>query len=103
LHDIGGIDLAVAQYARTHNVSADAARQAIVDSIRASGATATTANPDAAAAVEALASFVENPRGTLTLKLTPRGRVPAMQLIQALKTDPVAALAQFQVEASAGR
>ena len=41
------------------------------------------------AIVEALARFIENPNGTLTLKLTPRGKVPVMPLIQALKTDPL--------------
>ena len=35
LRDVGGIDLAVAQYARTQNVSREAARRAIVDNIRA--------------------------------------------------------------------
>jgi hypothetical protein len=96
LGDLGGVDLAVTQYASSHNVSAEDGRRAIVDSIKAAGAT----NPDAVAIEEALEHFIENPRGTLTLKLTPRGKVPAMQLIQALKTDPMAALAQFQVEAS---
>jgi hypothetical protein len=100
VRDIGGVDLAVAQYARMQNVSRDAARQAIVASIRDNSATATATNPDAAAIVNALTRFIESPLTTLTLKLTPRGKVPAMQLFQALKTDPLAALAQFQVEAS---
>ena len=52
------------------------------------------------AAVEALARFIETPRTTLTLKLTPRGKVPAMQLLQLLQTDPLGALAQFRTEAS---
>jgi hypothetical protein len=103
LRDIGGVDLAVAQYAHTQNMSPDIARRTIIDNIEASYATATTPNPDAAALVWALARFIETPRGTLTLKLTPRGKVPALQLIQALKTDPFVALAQFQVEASTGR
>jgi hypothetical protein len=103
LRDIGGVDLAVAQYARTQNVTRDTARRTIVENIKASNATTTTPNPDAAAIVAALADFIETPRGTLTLKLTPRGKVPAMQLIQALRTDPLVALAQFQVEASTGR
>jgi hypothetical protein len=47
-----------------------------------------------------LARFIETPRGTLTLKFTPRAKVPAMQLIQLLSTDPLVALAQFQVQAS---
>lgn len=100
VRDTGGVDLAVAQYARMQNVSRDAARQAIVASIRDNSATATATNPDAAAIVNALMRFIESPLTTLTLKLTPRGKVPAMQLFQALKTDPLAALAQFQVEAS---
>jgi hypothetical protein len=103
LRDIGGVDLAVAQYAHTQNMSPDIARRTIIENIEASNVTATTPNPDAAALVWALARFIENPRGTLTLKLTPRGKVPAMQLIQALRTDPLVALAQFQVEASTGR
>ncbi len=36
LRDIGGVDLAVAQYARTQNVTRDAARRAIVENIKAS-------------------------------------------------------------------
>jgi hypothetical protein len=56
-----------------------------------------------AALVDALAHFVESPKGTLTLKLTPHGKVPAMQVIQVLKIDPLTALAQFQVEASTTR
>jgi hypothetical protein len=103
VRDLGGVDLSVAQYARTQNISPDTARRNIVENIRASSATATTTNPDALAIVDALASFIENPRGTLRLKLTPHGKVPAMQLIQALKTDPLVALALFQVEASTGR
>ena len=102
LRDTGGIDLAVAQYARSQNVSRDAARSAIIDSIRSGSETTTGPNPDAAAAVEALARFVETPGQTLNLKLTPLAKVPAMQLIQLLKTDPQAALAQFRIEASTG-
>jgi hypothetical protein len=96
VRDLGGIDLAIAQYARSHNASPDDARRAIVNGIRAAGAS----SPDAVPIVEAVARFIENPRGTLTLKLTPRGKVPAMQLIQTLQTNPQGALTQFQIEAS---
>ena len=47
LRDIGGVDLAVAQYARTQNVSPDEARRAIIDNIKADGAAMATTNPDA--------------------------------------------------------
>jgi hypothetical protein len=102
LRDLGAVDLAVAQYARSKTVSRDAARRAIIDNIRAGSETATGANPDAAAAVEALARFVESPGQTLNFKLTPLGKVPALQLIQTMKSDPLAALAQFRIEVSTG-
>jgi hypothetical protein len=51
----------------------------------------------------ALTRFIENPRGTLTIKLTPRGKVAMMQILEAMKTSPVAARARFQVEATTGR
>jgi hypothetical protein len=103
LRDLGGVDLAVAQYARTQNLTPDAARRAITESLRGTGATMATTNPDAMAITDALIRFIEDPRGTLTVKLTPQGKVPAMQLVSALKTDPLAALERFQVEASTGR
>ena len=102
LRDTGGIDLAVAQQARTQNISRDAARRAIVDGIRSGSEQAATANPDAVAAVEAIARFVESPGQTLNIKLTPLGKVPVVQLMQLLKADPMVALAQFRIEASTG-
>lgn len=94
LRDQGGVDLAVAQFARSHNLSREAARQAIVETIR-------NANTDDALkpAVDALVNFVETPGQTLVIKLTPRAKAPALQL---LRTEPPQALAQFRIEASSG-
>jgi hypothetical protein len=100
VHDIGGVDLGIQQYARTQNLSADAARQAIVAAIRTNSTGVTEANPDAAIIVDALVGFIEKPGATLTVKFTPRGNVPTMLLVQQVKTDPLGALAQFQVEAA---
>ena len=50
----------------------------------------------------AITRFVERPGQTLNIKLTPLGKLPAMQLIQLLKTDPLIALEQFRIEASTG-
>jgi hypothetical protein len=102
LRDSGGVDLAVAFYARAQNVSREAARQAIVESIKAGSEKIADANPDVTALVEALVRFVETPRQSLSIKLRPLGKVPALQLLQLLQTDPLAALAQFQIEASTG-
>jgi hypothetical protein len=101
LRDLGSVDLGVVQYARTQNVSREEARKAIVESIKASSEDVAT-NPDAVNAVQAIARFVESPGQTLVIKLTPLGKVPAMQLFQLMKTDPLIALAQFRIEASTG-
>jgi hypothetical protein len=101
VRDLGGVDLAVAQYARSQNVSREVARRTIIENIEASAKTS-TAGPDALAVAEALAHFIENPGGALIIKLTPLGKVPALQLIQVMKTDPMIALTQFQVEVSTG-
>ena len=102
VRDLGAVDVGVVQYARTQNISREAARKAIADDIRSSAAASKTNNPDAEAAVQALARFIESPGQTLVIKLTPLGKVPAMQLFQLLKTDPLVALAQFRIEASTG-
>jgi hypothetical protein len=102
LRDNGGVDLVVTQFARTQNVSRDAARQALVESIKAKREQIASANPDADAVVDAVARFVETPGETLSIKLTPRAKAPLMQLMQLLQTDPQSALAQFRIEASTG-
>jgi hypothetical protein len=101
LHDLGGVDLMVAQYARAQNISRDGARRAISEGIE-TNAKAMTDRPEVLAAAEALVHFIETPGQTLIIKLTPLGKVPALQLLQLLKTDPIIALAQFQIEASTG-
>lgn len=103
VRDTGGIDLAVAQYARTQNLTREAARQAIMDNARRNAAGMAALSSDAMAIGGALARFVETPRGTLTLRLTPKGKVPLMDLIEAGKANPVDALARFQVDVVAGR
>ena len=50
--------------------------------------------------IRAFSNFT--PGQTLKLKLSPRAKVPAMQLVQLLHTDPSIALAEFRIEASTG-
>jgi hypothetical protein len=102
LHDSGVVDLVVAQFARIQNVSRDAARSAIVEMIRAQGEKVTTANLDAKPAVDAIAGFVATSGQTLSIKLTPLGKVPMLQLMDVLNHEPIVALAQFRIEASTG-
>jgi hypothetical protein len=103
LRDTGGVDLAVAQFARTQNMGREEARQAIIQNIRETGMKLSGANADAMAIAGAIARFVELPGGTLSIKLTPRGKVPVMQIADTLKTNPMLALARFQVDAGNGR
>jgi hypothetical protein len=102
LHDSGAVDLVVAQFSRIQNVSRVAARSAIVDMIRAQGVKIAASNLDAKAAADALADFVATSGQTLSLKLTPLGKVPVVQLMDVLDTEPIVALAQFRIEASTG-
>ncbi len=102
LHDLGGVDLLIAQFARMQNISRDDARQAILATIKAGGDRFGSDNPDVTGAVDAISRFIATPRQTLTLKLTPRAKVPVMQLVQLLGTDPPSAAAQFKIEASTG-
>ena len=101
VRDTGGVDLGVAQYARTQNVSRDDARKAIAQSIRDTSTTETDA-ATMEAIRGALISFVETPGQMLIVKLTPRAKLPALRLFQLMKTDPLLALAQFRIEASTG-
>jgi hypothetical protein len=102
LRDVGAVDFAIAQYARSQNTGRDAARQAILDAIKVDQEAIGSANRDADALFSALARFVETPGQTLVIKLTPRAKVPVLQLFQLLKTDSLSALAQFRIEASTG-
>lgn len=102
LRDSGVVDLIVAQFSRIQNVSRDAARSTIVEMIRAHGEKIAASNLDARVAVDALAGFVETSGQTLTIKLTPLGKLPVLQLVDALNNEPIVALAQFRIEASTG-
>ena len=82
--------------------SRDEARKAILDSIQAQGDAIGVGNPDATALITAISQFIETPGQTLVIKLTPRAKAPALQLMQLLNTDPQSALAQFKIEASTG-
>ncbi len=102
LRDKGGVDSVTAWSARLQNVSRDAARRTVVDSVRVDGAKIAAGNPDVGTVVDAIASYVETPGQTLVIKLTPRAKAPLMQLMQLMQIDPQAVLAQFRIEASTG-
>lgn len=102
LRDSGGVDLAVAQYARMQNVGRDAARQTILDNIGAYRKQAASLNPDAGAAVDAIARFIETPGQTLVIKLTPIGTLPILGVLDLVNMEPTIAFFYFRIEASTG-
>jgi hypothetical protein len=97
MRDLGALDLAIADYAGLLNISREAARQSLIQTIRNAGAT-----EELKPAVEALVNFIETPGQTLVVKLTPLTKATAFQLMQLLKIEPVQVLTQFRVEVSAG-
>ncbi len=103
MQDAGGIDLALAQQASQQGISKDAARQALTDDVREAATQMAADNPDVKVIADAVIRFIENPRSTLTIKLTPKGKIAMMQLAEAIKTNPIATLARFQVEATSER
>ena len=103
LRDAGALDLAIAQFAAKQGVPAALARLIMIETLKQSAAQMTQGNPELRPAVEALARFLETPRGTLTIRVIPKGRVLVQQLIDAAKNDPSDALSQFRVEVTVDR
>jgi hypothetical protein len=60
-------------------------------------------NPDIKPIADAIARFIETPRGTLTIKVIPKGRILIQEVIEAATRDPMAALSQFRIEATTSR
>jgi hypothetical protein len=102
LSDVGGVDLLVTQQARAQGISRADARRDIVDGIWHAAEEAARANRDIEATVGAITRFVERPGQTLNIRLVPTDKAPVLQLIQLLKTDPLAALERFRIQASTG-
>ena len=103
VRDTGGIDLAVAQLARTQKLSRDDARKQMMDKVRETAAGMTVLSINSMAIGGAVARFLETSGGTLTLRLTPKGKVSMMELTEAGKQNPFDALSRFEIEATAGR
>ena len=105
LRDTGGVDLAVAQYARTQNVSREAARSArSSQNIRENGdedgggQSGRDGDRGRGRALHRDCRAARSPSSSRRA-----ARSPVMQLIETLKANPMAALARFQVDAGNGR
>jgi hypothetical protein len=103
VRDLGAIELAVTQFARDQGIPPVVARRAVLDQIQELGAALGQTNPELVPVVKAVASFIEAPRGTLTIRLSPKSSMMLMVLINAMAEDPSAALSQVRIEAAVSR
>jgi len=100
LRDLGLIDVAAAQLGQTKGGDAEVGRALLVESLAERAAATTQSSPELQPLFDALSRFVQGKGETLTIALKPRGSVGLLQLIEALRRDPVAALlANFTVDA----
>jgi hypothetical protein len=100
IHDLGGLDLMVADVARKQNLSADAARRVIVEIATQPAAALVPSSPDLSGLADAMAHFIEVPGGKLSISITPKGRVPLLPLLAGAQANPATILAQFRIQPS---
>jgi hypothetical protein len=100
--DSGLLDLVTAQVAKSQGISVSAARSKAIDDMNQAVRAQPQQSPELNRLVDALARFLGASGQTLKVRLTPKGQVNIMQTLQSTKTNPVAALARFNVEASVG-
>jgi hypothetical protein len=96
--DLGAVDLSVAQYARKQNIPTEQARSTLADEIRTKGRAAGNNDPVSGRLADAVAAFIEKPRGTVAVKITPRAKLPVMQFIELTKNDPATAFTLFDID-----
>jgi hypothetical protein len=100
VHDSGGLDFTIAQAAKTQGLSASAARAKMVSDLQLGASMQPRQSPEFQRLVDELARFLAGDGSTLKIRLTPKGRVNLMQLMELAKTDPIGALSRFGVETS---
>jgi hypothetical protein len=99
LRDTGALRTALAHYAKSKSLSVDAARKEIIESVNETAKSSAQSNPDAAIVAQALVQFIEVPGSTLTISVTPKGRVNFKQAFDKANGDPAATAALFTIEA----
>jgi hypothetical protein len=103
IRDLGGLDLKVAEIARTQNLTPDAARRMLVEIATHPPGALVASNADMAGLADAMAHFIEAPGGRLSISITPKGRVPLLPLFATAQGDPATILAQFRIQSSVAR
>ncbi|HEX5959447.1 MAG TPA: hypothetical protein VFY92_12435 [Hyphomicrobiaceae bacterium] len=102
LRDLGLIDLVAAEIARPTGQGPDVGRSLLLQAWEKQAST--QPDPGAQPFFQAMRQFVQGKGETLTVRLTPKGHVRALELAEALRLDPAGAvLAGFTVEATSGK
>ena len=99
LRDTGGVTTALARYAKSKNLSVDDARKEIIASVNESVKAQAPSTPDADVVAQAIIQFIEVPGSTLTITVTPKGRVNIKQAFGTSASDPAATAALFTIDA----
>jgi hypothetical protein len=105
LRDLGMVDILAAEAARARGLGPEAGRGLLQEQWTLGAQRQTQLYPGAQALYDAVGRFLQGKGETLTVRLTPRGRVPVLKLIEALRLSPAdnTLLAAFTVEASSAR
>lgn len=96
VHDTGGVTLLFDQVAKAQNVSVEAARRAMIESMTNQVQSQGTA--EQRRFVGPVSQFLQAPGATLKIILTPKGQLSVVQAVQSLQADPADLLAQFNIE-----
>jgi hypothetical protein len=99
LRDTGGLKTALTQYAKGKGLSEDDARKQIIDSVNDTAKSTAQSNPDALVIGQAIVQFIEMPGSTLTITVTPKGKVNFKKAFEASNGDPASATTLFTIEA----
>jgi hypothetical protein len=104
LRDLGIVDIMAAEVARSRGQGPEAGRSLLMENWTRNAEQQAQLRPSARPFFDAVGRFLQGKGETLTLRLTPRGRVRVMALAEALRLAPDGALlAAFDVEASSAK
>jgi hypothetical protein len=104
LRDLGLVDLIAAETARSRSAGPEMGRTLILENLALKKQALAQTSPDVETFYQAMERFVQGKGETLTVRLTPKGRVGLLQVLDVSKIDPLAAMfTSFNVEATTGR
>jgi hypothetical protein len=104
LRDLGLVDLLAAETARARGQTPEAGRGLLLENWTRNAEMKVQLDPSLRPLVEAVGQFLQGKGETLTVRLTPRGRVRLMALAEALRLAPDRALlSAFTIEAASAK